>query len=109
MAQDLYAAFGIGEDDRHISAVDADGVALAAIQGLYQLVLEKDDLLADQERQIAALEGRLAALEDAVRADGSAARPLAASMWLACLLLGSSCLAGVTLWRRRFRKQVGGG
>jgi hypothetical protein len=38
MAQDFYAAFSVGEDDRHISTVDADGVALAAIQGLYQVV-----------------------------------------------------------------------
>jgi len=34
MAQDFSAAFGLGEDDTHISTVDADGVALAAIQGL---------------------------------------------------------------------------
>jgi hypothetical protein len=34
MAQDFYAAFGVGEDDTHITTVDADGVALAAIQGL---------------------------------------------------------------------------
>jgi hypothetical protein len=34
MAQDFYAAFGLGMDDKHISMVDADGVALAAIQGL---------------------------------------------------------------------------
>jgi hypothetical protein len=30
-----------GADDRHISTIDADGVALAAIQGLYQLVQER--------------------------------------------------------------------
>jgi hypothetical protein len=41
MAQDFYAAFGVGEDNRHINTVDADGVALAAIQGLYQLLLDK--------------------------------------------------------------------
>ncbi|HEY5913101.1 MAG TPA: tail fiber domain-containing protein [Verrucomicrobiae bacterium] len=34
MAQDFYAAFGVGPDDKHIATVDADGVALAAIQGL---------------------------------------------------------------------------
>jgi hypothetical protein len=34
MAQDFHAAFGVGEDERHITTVDADGVALAAIQGL---------------------------------------------------------------------------
>jgi hypothetical protein len=36
MAQDFYAAFGVGPDDKHIATVDADGVALAAIQGLNQ-------------------------------------------------------------------------
>ena len=38
MAQDFKAAFGVGEDDKHISTVDADGVALAAIQALYDRV-----------------------------------------------------------------------
>jgi hypothetical protein len=34
MAQDFFRSFGVGEDRRHISSVDADGVALAAIKGL---------------------------------------------------------------------------
>jgi hypothetical protein len=34
MAQDFKAAFGLGVDDKTIATVDADGVALAAIQGL---------------------------------------------------------------------------
>ena len=38
MAQDFYAAFRVGQDDTHISMVDADGVALAAIQGLNEKV-----------------------------------------------------------------------
>nr|MBC8496491.1 tail fiber domain-containing protein [Chloroflexota bacterium] len=38
MAQDFYASFGLGEDERHISTVDADGVSLAAIQELYSIV-----------------------------------------------------------------------
>jgi hypothetical protein len=38
MAQDFYAAFGLGVDDKSIATVDADGVALAAIQGLNQKV-----------------------------------------------------------------------
>ena len=33
-AQDFRAAFGLGLDDKSIATVDADGVALAAIQGL---------------------------------------------------------------------------
>ncbi len=32
MAQDFYAAFGVGADDRHITSIDEDGVALAAIK-----------------------------------------------------------------------------
>jgi len=35
MAQDFYAAFGVGEDDRHITSIDEDGVALAAIKALH--------------------------------------------------------------------------
>jgi Chaperone of endosialidase len=35
-AQDFRAAFGLGEDNRHIDTIDSEGVALAAIQGLYR-------------------------------------------------------------------------
>ena len=34
MAQDFYASFGVGPDERHIASVDADGIAFAAIQAL---------------------------------------------------------------------------
>jgi hypothetical protein len=54
MAQDFKAAFEVGQDDRHISTVDADGVALAAIQGLYQL-------LQAQQREIEMLKLQLEA------------------------------------------------
>ena len=63
MAQDFSAAFGLGEDDKHISTVDADGVALAAIQGLHQLVVEKDSELRRQDRKISTLEKELAAIK----------------------------------------------
>jgi hypothetical protein len=36
MAQDFHSAFGIGEDDKHISTIDPDGVALAAIRASMQ-------------------------------------------------------------------------
>jgi hypothetical protein len=45
MAQDFYAAFGVGEDDKHITAIDEDGVALAAIKALHA---ENAQLRADQ-------------------------------------------------------------
>jgi trimeric autotransporter adhesin len=43
-AQDFHTAFGVGENDRTITTVNAAGVALAAIQGLNQKVasLEKE-------------------------------------------------------------------
>ncbi len=59
MAQDFYAAFGVGEDDRHITTVDEGGVALAAIQGLNMKLQEKD-------AEIQALKGRLEKLERAL-------------------------------------------
>jgi len=52
MAQDFYAAFGVGEDDRHITEVDEGGVALAAIQGLNQKVEEKEARIREQAAQI---------------------------------------------------------
>ena len=63
MAQDFRAAFGLGEDDKHISTVDAEGVALAAIQALYQTVTELKQDLGDKDQQIAELRARLAHLE----------------------------------------------
>ena len=33
-AQDFHAAFGLGEDPLRISTIDADGIALAAVQAL---------------------------------------------------------------------------
>ncbi|MFV1968775.1 MAG: tail fiber domain-containing protein [Pirellulaceae bacterium] len=41
MAQDFYSTFSVGADDTHIAGVDADGVALAAIQGLYELLMQQ--------------------------------------------------------------------
>ncbi len=35
MAQDFYAAFKVGEDDRHITTIDEDGVALAAVKAVH--------------------------------------------------------------------------
>ncbi len=46
MAQDFYAAFHLGESDKGIDTVDADGVALAAIQALNAELVEKDRKIA---------------------------------------------------------------
>src|SRR5205814_9835661 len=55
MAQDFKAAFAVGEDDRHISTSDADGVALAAIQGLNQKLEQKDTEIAELRREMGRL------------------------------------------------------
>lgn len=55
-AQDFFRAFGFGSDDGYISTVDADGVALGAIQGLYGLLREKDAEREFQQRKIRELE-----------------------------------------------------
>ena len=36
VAQDFHALFGVGRDDKTISTIDPAGIALAAIQRLYQ-------------------------------------------------------------------------
>jgi hypothetical protein len=55
MAQDFYAAFGIGADDKHISDVDEGGVALAAIQGLNQKLDGKDAEIQQLQQSVAEL------------------------------------------------------
>ena len=50
MAQDFAAAFGLGNDDRRINMVDANGVVMVAIQALYRRLLTL-------EAEVAALKG----------------------------------------------------
>ena len=68
VAQDFMAAFGYGgDDDTHITATDADGVALAAIQGLNEkLTQELDAKQAEIDRlnaKFSSLEERLLVME----------------------------------------------
>ena len=88
MAEDFYAMFGLGADEEHISPLDVNGVALAAIQGLNELSQEQSariDELREANRQQASqievlqeesdrkatlmkeLEARLASLEASLR------------------------------------------
>ncbi len=71
MAQDLYEAFGYGEDERHISSIDADGLALSAIQELYRITREENETLRStvqaQEAQLEAIQARLSQMEDALK------------------------------------------
>jgi hypothetical protein len=60
IAEDFKAAFGLGGDERYIGTVDADGVALAAIQGLNRKLERENEAL---RASVAALVERLDALE----------------------------------------------
>ena len=50
MAQDFAATFGLGDDDKRINMVDANGVVMVALQALY--------------RRVQALEAEVAALRN---------------------------------------------
>jgi len=52
MAQDFYAAFGLGRDEKGIAPGDMSGVALAAIKGLYAVVKEKNSEIAQLKKQL---------------------------------------------------------
>ena len=66
-AQDFHAAFGLGEDPLRINTIDADGVALRAVQALE---LRDRVATADQSRHVEALReqvGRQAQVLDTLR------------------------------------------
>jgi hypothetical protein len=89
MAQDFYAAYGVGDSDTHISTIDLDGVALAAIQGLYAQNQGQVARIEQLEAENTDLEARLAAVEQGDTSPAS--QP--ASTWL--LPSGLAILAGV--------------
>ena len=65
-AQDFRHSFGLGDSDKQIVTVDADGVALAAVQGLNAKLdaklAERDAKLAEKARGIESLKRALAQL-----------------------------------------------
>ena len=63
MAQDFMTAFGLGDNNKAIGFQDADGVALAAIQGLHQLVEQKDAELKRQDLELTVMKRKLEAIE----------------------------------------------
>jgi hypothetical protein len=74
MAQDFYAAFNVGPDEKHITSIDEGGVALAAIKGLNEKVEEKEAKIQAQateiqhlKRQNDSLAERMNELEAAVK------------------------------------------
>jgi len=66
MAQDFKAAFYPGRDDKSISTLEFDGVALAAIQGLNQKLSEQETRLKNKDSEIQELRQAVAALQKTV-------------------------------------------
>ncbi|NIM96409.1 MAG: hypothetical protein GTO18_22140 [Anaerolineales bacterium] len=97
VAQDFNAAFGYGESETAINMEDADGVAMAAIQGLYQLVQEKDAQIETLQQQNSDLEARLEKLEKSVGTGSTQDNLIHPTTWL---ILGGLCLAGAFLGGR---------
>jgi hypothetical protein len=58
-AQDFRAAFGLGENDKSIGTVDADGVSLAAIKGLNTKLEAKETEIADLKTRLEKIEALL--------------------------------------------------
>jgi hypothetical protein len=63
MAQDFYATFGVGEDDRHIMSIDEDGVALSAIEALHRENVALRAGMLSQHAELVALRGEIRELE----------------------------------------------
>ncbi|MEO0078659.1 MAG: tail fiber domain-containing protein, partial [candidate division WOR-3 bacterium] len=59
VAQDFYAAFGVGENEKSINMADADGVLLAVVQALYEEVQQLRETNRAQQAEIEALKAHL--------------------------------------------------
>jgi hypothetical protein len=76
-AQDFLAAFHLGTDDKTINTANEMGVTLAALQGLYQELQDRDARIAALAEDKAALDDRMGKLEEAnrsLKAENSALR-----------------------------------
>lgn len=67
-AQDFMQAFALGDDEHYISSVDSDGIALAAIKGLHEVVQQRHVTIERQSVIIDDLSARLRALEERMAA-----------------------------------------
>ena len=63
VAQDFYAAFGLGEDNKTINSADLQGVTLAAIKGLSQENQSLNAQNAELTRKMGDLESQMASLQ----------------------------------------------
>ena len=104
-AQDFYAAFGLGDDDKSISTIDLDGVSLVAIQGLYKLNQEHAQAIEALQAENTGLHDQLEDLNVRVAALEQSSNPKSAQAWRPGYWLLSGCgmlgLTGLALRRRK--------
>ena len=67
IAEDFYAMFGLGRDDKHIATLDTSGVAIAAIQALNGKLKKKNKEIKQLEQNNKDLNDRLLAIESALK------------------------------------------
>ena len=60
MAQDFAAAFGVGDSDKHIHMIDANGVSMAAIQALYAMIQQRDQQIDGLRSELDQIKQRMA-------------------------------------------------
>jgi hypothetical protein len=65
MAQDFHAAFGLGNDDKTINTLDADGVLFLSIKGLVEELKDRDAKIGELKAKMEAMEERLNSLPPA--------------------------------------------
>jgi hypothetical protein len=106
MAQDFYAAFGLGTSDTTISTIDLDGVALAAIQGLNQLSQQQAEQIADLNAENESLKTQLSDIEARLSALESQAQPQATApnLWNVLPYLGLAALGIGFVWQVRNKR-----
>jgi hypothetical protein len=112
MAQDFYAAFALGTDDKGIATVDADGVMLAAIKGLNQKLESTNadftkqlDQMTLENKKLHVLNQELWERLDRLEAAGSpgpVGRRFGSEWGFAAIAVG---LIGTGLWTSRRRQR----
>ena len=64
MAQDFHVAFGLGNDDKTINTLDADGVLFLSVKGLAEELKERDKTIEDLKAQNEELSRKIEAIDE---------------------------------------------